>query len=504
MKTKVEGRRIFFVAGVAVVCLAAALTEASFGDITQDDAFISFRFAENLAAGNGLVYNVGERVEGYTNFLWTLLIAAAVKAGVAAPAAGRWFGVASSLVAIIFTALLARRYAGEYLGVVAAAMLAVNGDFLLEAAQGLETSLFVFLVTAAAWRAGEEYAAPDKKPWSAPLIILTFLTRPDGALVFAAALPFYLATARANPRRLAFWAGATAAAALAYEVWRLAYYGDFLPNTFYAKVGAQQTEFIYGLKYTVGFLLKITPVLLILPFAVRPRKVIYSWGALFGILVIYVVAVGGDMKPSVRFYQPIIPLILVAAAAAVRDIADSASALKRRALPFLAAAAVVTSFLQFLPGFFYARQYREPHELHVAAGTWLAENAPPDATLATTAAGIIPYYSGLYTIDMLGLTDRYIARHGKRTAALPGHELAATDYVLDKKPDFVLIYDLILTREPVSAEEVAQKTQLPASREMVASPRFRREYLMSHAEILPGTYFIYFVRAEPAPRRGGL
>ena len=44
-----------------------------------DDAFVSFRYAKNLVNGYGLVYNVGEYVEGYTNFLWTLLIAAGLK-----------------------------------------------------------------------------------------------------------------------------------------------------------------------------------------------------------------------------------------------------------------------------------------------------------------------------------------------------------------------------------------------------------------------------------------
>lgn len=39
-----------------------------------DDGFISFRYAQNLANGHGLVYNIGERVEGYTNFLWVLLM----------------------------------------------------------------------------------------------------------------------------------------------------------------------------------------------------------------------------------------------------------------------------------------------------------------------------------------------------------------------------------------------------------------------------------------------
>ena len=502
MKPPGKSRRVFFIAGIAVVCVAAALTEASFGDITQDDAYISFRYAENLVAGNGLVYNVGERVEGYTNLLWTLLIAAAIKVGIAAPVAGRWFGVAASLAAIVLTAHLGRRYANEYMGLVAAAMLAANGDFLLEAAQGLETSLFVFLVTAAAWRASEEYVDPARKPWSAVLIILTFLTRPDGVLVFLAALPFYVATARANRGRFALWVGAIAVAAVAYEGWRLAYYGAVLPNTFYAKVAGRKGELLYGLKYTVGFFMKFSPVFLLLPLVAKPRKVFRLWAVLFGVLLIYVIAVGGDMKPSVRFFQPIIPLALVAVAATVYDLVTSLRGLRRWALAALAVALVATSLLQFFSGFMYAAQYRYPHKLHVAAGKWLAENASPEASLATTAAGIIPYYSGLRTIDMLGLTDPYIARHGKRTPTLPGHELAATDYVLDKKPDYILVYDLTFASGPVSLEDAVQNATWPAAYEMATSPRFRREYVISYAQITPDKYFVYFVRANPASGGG--
>src|SRR4051812_8768436 len=51
--------------------LAAARRVGSF---TIDDAYISFRYARNFAHGDGLVYNLGERVEGYTNFLWTVIL----------------------------------------------------------------------------------------------------------------------------------------------------------------------------------------------------------------------------------------------------------------------------------------------------------------------------------------------------------------------------------------------------------------------------------------------
>ena len=67
--------------GLLAICLVLVLIQGSFGLCTQDDAFISFRYAQNLVEGHGLVYNIGERVEGYTNFLWTILFAPFIGAG---------------------------------------------------------------------------------------------------------------------------------------------------------------------------------------------------------------------------------------------------------------------------------------------------------------------------------------------------------------------------------------------------------------------------------------
>ena len=49
--------------------------------IVVDDAFISYRYAWNLVAGHGLVFNIDEYVEGYSNFLWVLLTAGALRCG---------------------------------------------------------------------------------------------------------------------------------------------------------------------------------------------------------------------------------------------------------------------------------------------------------------------------------------------------------------------------------------------------------------------------------------
>ena len=73
--------------GLALACVLAGFAGFAIGaldclNFTVDDSFISLRFAENWANGSGLVFNPGERVEGYSNFLWTLVLGVLAKAGI--------------------------------------------------------------------------------------------------------------------------------------------------------------------------------------------------------------------------------------------------------------------------------------------------------------------------------------------------------------------------------------------------------------------------------------
>src|SRR4249920_1270831 len=93
-------------------CTAAALLLMLLNGIghswVNDDAFISFRYAKNLVEGRGLVYNTGERVEGYTNFLWTVIIAAGMGLGIDPVTLAIGLGIIFSLATILALAYLAR------------------------------------------------------------------------------------------------------------------------------------------------------------------------------------------------------------------------------------------------------------------------------------------------------------------------------------------------------------------------------------------------------------
>ena len=113
-----------------------------------DDAMISMRYARNLAEGHGLVFNPGERVEGYTNFLWVLLAAVAIKLGLDPLLTTRIVGVACALAVMFFcTRFVARSTSSSpILILLVPLLLAANSAFALWSQAGLETMLFTFLV----------------------------------------------------------------------------------------------------------------------------------------------------------------------------------------------------------------------------------------------------------------------------------------------------------------------------------------------------------------------
>jgi hypothetical protein len=115
-----------------------------------DDAFISFRYAKNLAEGKGLVFNEGERVEGYTTFLWVLIMAAAHEAGFNLPWISKVFAILCAAALILSVAVFSRFHFKEkshpYLSYLAPILLTLNPLFLEHIGSGMETLLFGLLL----------------------------------------------------------------------------------------------------------------------------------------------------------------------------------------------------------------------------------------------------------------------------------------------------------------------------------------------------------------------
>jgi len=202
-----------------------------------DDAYISYRYAENLANGQGLVFNPGERVEGYSNFLYVVLIAALLKL-TAMDAYSLSF--LANMACFAATLLLFAWYAGRTSPpggrLLACAILCLCPLLWAWPATGLETSAVV-LVQLALWIAAD-YSSKD--PTARRLGVLFLLTlasillRADGYIFPILCGALFLI--RSRYRELAAFALFTALVVAICTVARYGYYGVLFPNTYYAKV----------------------------------------------------------------------------------------------------------------------------------------------------------------------------------------------------------------------------------------------------------------------------
>ncbi len=231
------------------------------GTDAVDDAYISFRYAQNAIRGAGLFFNPGERVEGFTNFLWTTLMipleGARVDVGRASMVLGVLFGLATLWLAVRFARTVGAPRGAGWLAVF---LLAVDGSFALWAVAGLETALFAFLVFGGAllyvreyrdeWRVASGEKVPVTRhpslvtfPYSGIFFALAAMTRPEGLLVFAITVAHQAAWRVLAERRMFTRSDLTRVVAFAalfapYWLGRWWYYKSFLPNSFYAKVSA--------------------------------------------------------------------------------------------------------------------------------------------------------------------------------------------------------------------------------------------------------------------------
>ena len=246
---------------LTVVCAMAARQASVAIDGTRyyyldDDQMISMRYARNLAEGRGLVWNAGERVEGYTNFGWVLVMAAVHAMGTPprlaslAVEAVNW---ALACAVVILTDRLLRRFVQDPPMLLRGAVLvtmALSVDLLFWAVNGFETTLLTAVFVLALVRVVDDAARGTFTAGTCLIAGLLPLIRSDAADLTGIVL---LAGVGLGLRRR-WWLAALAAAPLAaHEAFRLQYYGDWLPNTYYLKVAGRSGLAYLGLGYAKGF-----------------------------------------------------------------------------------------------------------------------------------------------------------------------------------------------------------------------------------------------------------
>jgi len=439
-----KNRDLFFYLFISAFAFQLLLTIFQCRDLV-DDAYISARYARNLAEGFGLVYNRGEgleRVEGYSNFLWVILLALGLKIGLSPRFIAQFLGVIFSLAGSVLLFLWVRRETeNKWLALISVSFLATNLYFAIWQVEGLETPLFSLLLISAIYALSRERKLP-----AMILALLFALTRPDGILLFLviALAQFFRHSKEPLQRRrtVLLWLWFILPYS-AYFLWRAIYYRSLFPNTFYAKTGLGIAGLREGGIY-LGNFFSANPGIALLALIIVAGivwakqislsiKIALAFGLIYLILVFFA---GGDWMPGGRLLVPLLGIFSGAGAILFGSEWLSGKNEKRdRGLIYLVVGLVLVSNLFFVVRSQFARSFdqtwhQNQGKFYLATADWLKKYVWQSQTIALGDIGYIGYFADHNRIiDTMGLVDRHLGR-------LPGISSLTTDldYIFSQEP----------------------------------------------------------------------
>ena len=481
--------------------------------VLPDDGMISMRFARNLASGLGLVWNQGERVQGFTNLAWTLIMAVVHWIGVPSRLASLPMQLASAAIDLLTAVYIWWRVSertGPDWGIGAAAAYLASSCAICWAISGWETSA-ITLGWAIALDPVLEENPRSIDAWRSLIAAgLTVLFRPDAGLLLAALALYWASTAKSNERWSVIAAVMVAAVpALALGVFQRGYYGSWIPNTATLKRSAGILSIGPGIEYVLMSIFRYPFNAVVVAGGIfgarrlrRPAAALVA--ALAGTYLVYVVSVGGDHFAHARFLLPILPTATVLAADAFSRIRIGSDSRRK----FLIRAAAVAMIGLIVLDFGDEALVDVPFQKNLnrwALNTALALRdlaAEKNPTVGIFLAGTIPYFNpSIRFHDMLGKNDLHIART-RAHCGEPGHNRWDYDYSLDQvKPDLIITSYPLLKQKP-SLRETGFRQVSDFYQDLYNQSQFAALYLDNQVPIRYGGEDVSIYEAYA--RKGGV
>lgn len=444
-----------------------------------DDAMISMRYAKNFAAGNGLVWNPGDTpVEGYTNPLWVIFMALfhlfpipAEKISLTIQISGAIFLLINLIYVNKIAKMISQKQIVPLLAVTLSAFYIPLNNWGL---QGMEVSVLVLLLSMAVYKLLIDRQSERFSPW--PYIILGFstLVRVDMAVSYLVLLGYsFLFTPKYRRQNLLWGIGLLVIFLSSQTLFRLWYYGNHLPNTYYLKMSGISLvlRIKRGILVLYQFLWDFNWVLFAIPFFFwifkRDRQTLLLVLVVMGQLA-YSVYVGGDAWEhkggANRNIAVAIPLFFILFVDALDNIIEaifqSSKITKAPITPKLLVNLILVAMtlaslvnfnfiqqdLKFLERMLLIRPpiFIEGNKEAVSIAQAVDKITTPEAQIAVVTAGAIPYFAERPALDLLGKNDAYIAHLPNQAAPSlegirPGHMKWDYDYSIGElKPDMIL------------------------------------------------------------------
>ncbi len=466
--------------GVAAVALVIHSLVYNF---ITDDAYISFVYARNFAEHHELVFNLGQFVEGYTNFLWTVLLGLGMMVDIPPELSAKVLAAICAVVTLVAAFVTTERALGRKTpwAVLPAALLASSSGFACWTSGGLETQLFTMLVTLAlAGLAGAEDVAGDRKLWWTGLALaLAAMTRPEGLFIAGVIGAVRLVCNVVAKRRII---GKTELIAAAFFLgvwapgfaWRSWYYGHLGPNTYYVKAHGPWTPPALaeemrksGLHYMWVWvkqtkLLYASPLVVLGLVAARPRTPRFALclasALIAAVYVPYTISVGGDFMGLHRFIMPLFVIAaimitlglewLVARVPGKHD--DRVQHIVGWVVGVLVVGAFAFTQVRLTAESTRKGNYKADHGIDTPAFliTYTSDRAKIGRAMEKCfvrtdfsivgGAGAQPYFGRMRAIDVFGLVSERVAHEEPRIRARAGHTKFARDSLLAQyDPTFV-------------------------------------------------------------------
>lgn len=378
-----------------------------------DDAPITYRYAKNLAIGNGFVYNTGERIQGTSTFLYTLVLATVRLVRIPIPLASNALNLLASVAVIAVTMALVRELNNSFwAALLTGLMLVFQDSFVRYSMAGMETPVYTLLIVSSLLS-----FAKERTLLSAVLAGLAVLMRLDG-LAMAGAI---LLACTVQKRRLPLREMAVIVVILIpWVVFSLIYFGSPIPLSMLAK--QQHLQSFQTSRFWIWKELFIRPLgrgLLLLPFillgiisSLRKGVDLPKWLALTSWLGAYLVAY---TLVGIDFYEwylvPALPVLLCFAIFGLTAVWEAMGKWTHRqslTQVVLFAALLALLLLPYIRHTYVSVRGFKDYQLsvertRVVAGDWLDQYSDPMSRVLAGAIGHVGYVSDRYIIDGAGL-----------------------------------------------------------------------------------------------------
>jgi len=446
-----------------------------------DDGYIYLTVCKRLLNGDGFSFHRDVLVEANTSFLWPLLVAGLSLLGPTLENAAIALGLASTLGTLAIAIVLVNRSSANRI-----ARWLVFGSILSWpywiswGMSGLESSLFAFGIALFCLLLQGDLESGRPRTATYAVASLLPLIRPEGLLLSLLAIVVGFKLQRSVLALIPLLGIA------ALTVFRIAYYGYPLPNTYYAKQIPELASLArFSGQYLVSIVRDSAPLALTIvvlaaavPFQKESFRKSLGFALPAAMLFLASIAVGGDHFLGARFLLPLVVPVAMCCLSVM--LYANQGLFGRYVIPFLMIASIAINAGYNVLFLDRSRRELETTRRWIVAGQLLSR-APRDMTLASIPVGALSFYSDLHLLDLVGLAEIDIAHRGQfNPNAAIGHTKSFTEYVVRRKPN--LIYQQNLEGAAVVSKP-AWPIILPsdrygvAMRQLLESPEVIKDYV---------------------------